>query len=357
MRTLKIKQPHDYLVHIGSGLEIPQAPGPRAILYDEAVEEYANVLADKLFISSRLGIDGGEGIKTITSYADVMSWLAKRALPRDTTLYVVGGGTLTDLGGFLAATYLRGIKYVSIPTTTLAIVDASVGNKTGINLPEGKNLVGAFHAPEGVFAELDNLHNLPEPIFKEGLVEAYKHGIIAGDELLLNLEGITPDWTGLDNYLARAVSVKIRIVENDPREKGERRKLNLGHTLAHALEAASQHTLSHGAAVAYGLLYSTLLGKSLGGTDLVHLAQKLLDWLNPSGPPKLEWSELAPYLSRDKKKIGTALNWVVPMDMGWLEVQPVSEDVLWNCYDEFLFLTKNPTYWPNRQNIQRTGAE
>lgn len=353
MRTLKIKQPFEHLINIGVDLEIPQAPGPRALLYDRAVEEYANTLGDKLFISSRLGLSGGEGCKTIATYADVMSWLAKRSLPRDTTLYVVGGGTLTDLGGYVAATYLRGIKYVSVPTTTLAIVDASVGSKTGINLPEGKNLVGAFHTPEGVYADLNTLKTLPMHIFRDGLVEAFKHGIISGDELLMNVHGLTLEWPGFDNYLARAVSVKIRIVEADPREKGERRKLNLGHTLGHALEQASQHTLPHGAAVAYGLLYAALLGKALGGNNLVPAVHKLLEWLEPSGPPKLEWSELTPYLMRDKKKIGTALNWVVPMDLGWLEVHPVSEDILWNCYDEFLFLTKDPTVWPQKAGIDR----
>jgi 3-dehydroquinate synthase len=351
MRTLKVRQPHDYLVSIGFDLEIPQAPGPRALIYDRAVEEYAHSVADKLFISSRLGLSGGEGAKSITSYADVLSWLAKRSLPRDTTLYVVGGGTLTDLGGFVAASYLRGIKYVSIPTTTLAIVDASVGSKTGINLPEGKNLVGAFHTPEAVLADLSTLKTLPLPAFRDGLVEAFKHGIIAGDQSLLMLDGLSLDWSGFENYLARAISVKVRIVESDPRERGERRKLNLGHTLGHALEQASQHRLPHGAAVAYGLLYAALLGKALGGNDLLPLVKQLLDWLAPSGPPKLEWSELTPYLMRDKKKIGTALNWVVPMDLGWLEVQPVSEDILWNCYDEFLFLTKDPTAWP-QQNLK-----
>lgn len=134
---------------IGRNLAAPaQTQSPKALLYDRATEAFASRLADQLGIPHRLGLEGGEGAKTLHTYARCLSWLAGKALPRDTTLYVVGGGTLTDLGGFVAASYLRGVGYVSFPTTTLAVVDAAVGGKTGLNLPEGKNLVGAFHPPK-----------------------------------------------------------------------------------------------------------------------------------------------------------------------------------------------------------------
>lgn len=375
---LKIEHPTPYPIVLGYGLEIPRAEGPRAMLYDTAVGAFALNLAEHLEISHRLGLGGGEAVKTLETYGQALSWLARNALPRDTTLYVVGGGTLTDLGGFLAASYLRGIRFVNVPTTSLAIVDASVGNKTGINLPEGKNLVGAFYAPEGVYADLGALVTLPESIFKEGLVEAFKHGILAGDEALLEVETLSPraarlripdpqravDPQGsplvladplspLEPYLARAVAVKIAVVEADPTEQGQRRKLNLGHTLGHALEAATDHALSHGAAVAYGLLFAALLGRAHGGVDLVPRVQRLLAWLSPPPLPLLEWEDLLPYVARDKKKLGTALklstgsagplarlHWVLPMGMGHLEIHPVLEDVLHHTYAEFLALTR-----------------
>ena len=341
---LRIEHPAPYPIHIGYGLEIGRADGPKALLYDTAVEAFALNLSQRLETSLTRGLEGGEEAKTLETYGRALSWLAEHALPRDTTLYVVGGGTLTDLGGFLAASYLRGIRFINVPTTTLAIVDASVGNKTGINLPEGKNLVGAFYAPDGVYACLEALRTLPPQVFKEGLVEAFKHGIIAGDEALLKVEDLafpdprppTPD--PLEPYLARAVQVKIKVVEADPTEKGERRKLNLGHTLGHALEAATGHELSHGAAVAYGLLFAALLGRAHGGEDLVPAVQKLLAWLSPPPLPGLEWDDLVPFMARDKKKIGISLNWVVPMGMGNLAIHPVPEDLLRRTYAEFLSL-------------------
>lgn len=340
MRKLTVDQTPPYPLYLGRNLVAQAAAdapaGPKALLYDRAVEGYALELAEALRIPHRMGVEGGEGSKTLECYGQVLSWLARQGLPRDATLYVVGGGTLTDLGGFVASSYLRGIAYVSFPTTTLAMVDASVGGKTGINLPEGKNLVGSFHPPKAVYLDLQSLSTLPLSLFREGLVEAFKHGIIAGDEGLMRLESLRPDWPGLEEYLERAVLVKIRVVEADPYEKGERKKLNLGHTLGHALEAATHHALSHGAAVAYGLLYATLLGRAHGGTDLTAPVEALLRWLEPPPLPALGWDEVWPYMARDKKKLGEKLHWVIPLEPGHLVVQPVEEEVLQKAYGEFL---------------------
>jgi len=336
MQKLKITHPTEYPIHIGYGLEIPQAPSARAMLYDQNVEPFARSLANKLEISAWLSLQGREKAKTLEVFGQTLSWLAAHALPRDTTLYVVGGGTLTDLGGYVAASYLRGIDFISVPTTTLAIVDASVGGKTGINVPEGKNLVGAFYYPKGVYAELDNLRTLPAHLFKEGLVEAFKHGIIDGKPGLLEVESLSAEAPHLEAYLATAVQTKIRIVEADPTEKGERRKLNLGHTLGHALETATKHQLSHGDSIAYGLLYAALLGRAHGGDNLVPTLKRLLAWLSPAPLPRFSWEDLLPYMARDKKKLGTSLNWVVPMGLGNLVIHPVEEAVLRRCYEEFL---------------------
>ena len=332
-----------YPIVVGPKVRPERPKGPLALLYDEAVAGFALALREEWGIPHALAVQGGEGAKTLEVYARVLSFLAQRGLPRDTTLVVVGGGSLTDLGGFVAATYLRGIPYLSFPTTTLALVDASVGGKTGLNLPEGKNLVGAFHFPQGVYGDLEALKTLPLPLFKEGLVEAFKHGIIRGDRALLEVEGLSPEAKGLAEYLVRAVRVKVEITEKDPLERGERRLLNLGHTLGHALEAATGHALSHGVAVAYGLLFAALLGRALGGEDLLPQVLRLLRWLSPPPPPPLSLDDLLPYLQRDKKKRTETIHWVVPLGLGRLEVRPVEEGVLREVYAEWRRLIAPPS--------------
>lgn len=336
---LQVNQPHPYRIYIGEDLQLDVPSGPVALLFDQAVEGFAEELARRLAARWQLGIPGGEEAKSLASYARVLSWLASLGVPRDATLVVVGGGTLGDLGGFVAATYLRGIAYWNVPTTTLALVDASVGGKTGINLPEGKNLVGAFYAPQMVWGELRALSSLPLERFREGLVEAFKHGLLSGDEELLAVEQLSPSGPGLEAYLARAVQVKIQIVETDFWERSERQKLNLGHTLAHALESATQHRLSHGVAVAYGLLYAALLGRALGGEDLLPWIWRLLTWLKPPTLPPMSWAELRPFLLRDKKKRGEELRWVVPMDLGVLQVRSLPLGLLEEVYQEFQLLS------------------
>ncbi len=330
MRRIEVHKPTPYPILIGEGVlrEVPRLKGPAALLYDERVEAFAREVAEALGVPHLLALQGGEGAKTLEVYGKALSWLAERGLPRNATLLVVGGGTLTDLGGFVAATYLRGIPYLAFPTTTLAVVDASVGGKTGLNLPEGKNLVGAFHFPRRVYAEVGALKTLPPFTFREGLVEAFKHGLIAGDEALLEVEGLSPESPFLEDYLARAVAVKVAVTEEDPLERGKRRLLNLGHTLGHALEARTRHALPHGAAVAYGLLYAALLGKALGGEDLLAPIRRLLLWLSPPKLPPLKWEELLPYLLRDKKKVSESLHWVVPLGLGRLQVRPLPEALL-----------------------------
>ncbi|MEZ0347311.1 MAG: 3-dehydroquinate synthase, partial [Thermus sp.] len=166
-------------------------------------------------------------------------------------------------------------------------------------------------------------------------VEAFKHGIIQGDEALLAVEDLTPESPRLEGYLARAVAVKVAITEKDPLEKGERRLLNLGHTLGHALEAHTRHALPHGAAVAYGLLFAALLGRALGGRDLTPLVLRLLRWLAPPPIPLVPFTTLVPYLLRDKKKLSESLHWVVPLDLGKLEVRPLPENLLQEAYAQW----------------------
>jgi len=328
MHNLRVSPPHDHPVFIGRGLEIPQAAGPVALIYDPKVERLAHRIADATRPLLILPVEGGETSKRIAVFDYLLRELARNGYPRDTEVWAVGGGTITDLAGFVAASYMRGVPWRAWPTTTLAIVDAAVGGKTGLNLPEGKNLVGAFHPPRSVHAELEALSTLPEAIFREGLVEAFKHGIIAGDETLLAPWELSPTHPALENYLARAVKVKIEIVERDFKESGERMRLNLGHTLAHALEAAAGHSLSHGHAVAWGMLFAALLGRALGGADLSGQMEKLLRWTGAPAPPDDGWEELAAFIARDKKSRSGVLNWVVPHAPGDVRIRTVPENLL-----------------------------
>lgn len=328
-----------YPVEVKAGARAQaQAPGPVALIYDQAVDRFANIIGEALDVEWKLALPGGEESKSLTVYGKVLEALAQVGFPRQGSLAVVGGGTLLDLGGFVAATYLRGISFLSFPTTTLAMVDAAVGGKTGINLPQGKNLVGAFYNPIGVYADLDSLLTLPPNIFRGGLVEAFKHGLLSGDPVLLALPPAGPAEPGLEAYLQKAVAVKMAVVAQDFRESGARRQLNLGHTLAHALEAASGHSFSHAEAVAYGLLFAALLGRALGGENLIARVRDFLKWLTPRPYPQLAWSELLPFIERDKKKGPAGVRWVIPLAAGKVEIGPVPNQVLTQIYQEFLEL-------------------
>ncbi len=338
MGRLEARTPHPYAILIGQGLLDTTvslaSPGPKVLLYDRKLQAYAARLSKRLSFELELPIQGGEEAKRITVYSRLLQALARVGLPRETTLYVLGGGTLTDLGGFVAASYLRGIAYISLPTTTLAMVDASVGGKTGVNLPQGKNLVGAFHAPGAVFADTETLATLPQPLFRAGLVEAFKQGLIGADEELLSPFALHPAHPALSTYLERAVGVKLGIVEADYREQGVRRHLNLGHTLGHAIEAASKHQITHGEAVAYGMVYAVFLGRALGGEDLRPLMNNLLNWLQPTPLPGFGFQGLLRYVDRDKKKHGGRVHWVVPLAPGRIITQPLDTKALREAYYE-----------------------
>jgi len=330
---LEVGPPHDHEVWIGRELAPPAPAGPVALLYDPEVEPLARRLADAVGPRLQLVVAGGEASKQLSVYERLLRALAGAALPRDAEVWAVGGGTVTDLAGFVAASYLRGVGWRAWPTTTLAVVDAAVGGKTGLNLPEGKNLVGAFHPPRGVYAELTALATLPRRVFREGLVEAFKHGLLTGDPVLLAPWDLEAERPGLEDYLARAVQVKIAVVERDFREGGERMKLNLGHTLAHALEAASGHALAHGYAVAWGLLFATLLGRELGGDDLSEPVEALLAWTEAPAPPAADWETLSGFLARDKKNRAAGLRWVVPYGLGDVRIEEVADGALKRAFE------------------------
>lgn len=344
MRRVEVRLDPPYAVEVGSGiLRATRVPHARAaVVFDERVRPVAERAAgalrgggtDVVFVA----LPEGERAKTLAVLADTLSRLALAGLTRDAAVLSVGGGAASDLAGFAAAIYLRGIAFYAAPTTLLAMVDASVGGKTGVNLPEGKNLAGAFHQPRGVWADLDSLATLPERAFREGAAEVFKHGLLAGPELcdVVLRPGFGPAAPDLEATIAAAVEVKAQIVGRDPLESGERAHLNYGHTLAHALEAASGHAMPHGDAVGYGMHFAAHLGRRLGYADLTGRTRDFLAYQRPRLLPTTDWDELAPYVARDKKSDAGGLRFVLLEEAGRPRVQRVAPPQVEAAWAAFL---------------------
>ena len=198
-------------------------------------------------------MEAGEEHKNIKTYEAMINFVADMKLTREDVIIALGGGVVGDLAGFVAATYMRGIKVIQVPTTLLACIDSSIGGKTGFDLPQGKNLIGAFHMPSAVLIDIETLKTLPEIEFKNGLGEGIKYAFLIGKDTLDMLKNSLDDATLLD-FVARCVDYKLDIVAKDEKESGLRKLLNLGHTLGHAIEKESNYTIPHGLAVTKGTL-------------------------------------------------------------------------------------------------------
>lgn len=263
---------------------------------------------------------GSETHKTMTGLNTLLEALSEDSFDRKSAVLALGGGITGDLAGFVAASYLRGISFYNLPTTLLAMVDASVGGKTGVNLPQGKNLVGAFWQPKAVGMDLASLRTLAETEFRQGAVELFKHGLLADESVLAATthKDFHPqgDATFMSEIVARSVKVKADIVVQDERESNIRAFLNLGHTLAHALEAASDHRLTHGDAVAYGLLFNAHLAANRGWQDSTKIVRNFLRWVAPSPLPKLNLRDLEPFFQRDKKTVDGTPRFVLIKKLG-----------------------------------------
>ncbi len=212
----------------------------------------------------------GEQYKNMTTVTEMCRELARCGLDRGSTVIALGGGVVGDTAGYVAASYMRGIRLVQVPTSLLAMVDSSVGGKVGVDLPEGKNLVGAFKQPAVVLIDPNTLATLPDVEWRNGLAETIKHGLIADAgilDLVQNLAIPQPDAAKLMALVARAVQVKVDVVQQDPYEKGVRQHLNLGHTFGHALERVTEYAWAHGAGVAVGVLAAAQLSARLGRCD------------------------------------------------------------------------------------------
>lgn len=283
----------------------------------------------------------GEAFKNQTSLFAIYDALIAHKHHRDATLIALGGGVVGDLAGFAASTYQRGIRLLQIPTTLLAQVDSSVGGKTAINHPLGKNMIGSFYQPNAVFIDLDTLKTLPDREFKAGLAEVIKYGLLEGGEFLELLygalqKGLTPNSSQLPQIIAQCCNIKAKYVEGDEKELGQRALLNLGHTFAHALEAYSNYQgWLHGEAVAIGLYCMVILSNNLGVADktLVILVEELLNFagLPYKIPAAIDLKRLRELMSLDKKIKNNCLRFVVIRKPGdcYLEGK-VTEDCLHN---------------------------
>lgn len=268
-----------------------------------------------------LSFPAGEASKTIATIAWLASAAAGLGLDRTALFVALGGGVTGDLAGFLASGYLRGVPFVQIPTTLLAQVDSSVGGKTGVDLPEGKNLFGAFYQPRAVFIDPDVLHSLPATHYRNGLAEVIKYGVIRDPDFLAYLERhrepiLALDPEEVEHLILTCCRIKAEVVAADEREGGLRRILNFGHTIGHAVEAASRFELLHGFAVAIGMVAATRIAVRRSLLDRA-AAERIIALISayelPTEVPEdLDRETIKSYLLSDKKRVGKRLFFVLP---------------------------------------------
>jgi shikimate kinase/3-dehydroquinate synthase len=312
--------------HLGEALKLHGLKGPVALVSDDHVAPFyakqtLEVLKRARYESQVTSIPPGEAYKTMTTVQSLWEVYLAMGLERSSTVVALGGGVVGDLAGFAAATYLRGVHWVMVPTTLLAMCDASLGGKTGVDLPQGKNLVGAYHPPSLVLADPATLSTLPEAEFRNGLAEVVKHGVI-NDPLLFDLcrQGWDAVFASREEIVCRSMAVKVRIIQDDPFERGKRASLNFGHTLGHALEVTSNYCLKHGEAVAIGMVSAARLAERLGLAD--HgLTQEISDTLQHLGlpitiPASLDSERILAAMRVDKKRAAGKTHFVLPIRVG-----------------------------------------
>lgn len=316
---------------VGRGLldEIPAAlDGVKKILivHPQALSATADAIRERLsvqgFEAILAEVPNGEDAKRIEVAAFCWGIMGQADFHRNDAVIGLGGGATTDLAGFVAATWLRGVRSVLIPTTLLGMVDAAVGGKTGVNTSEGKNLVGAFHLPHRVIIDLDTLETLPKNDLIAGMAEVAKYGFIADPWILDALEdpsAIDPKSDLIEELVKRSVAIKERVTEADFKESGEREFLNYGHTLGHAIEHAERYKWRHGAAISIGMVFAaelSMLSGKLSEKDLER-HRKVLGGLGlPLSYRADRWDQLLTTMQRDKKARSGALRFVVLDQIG-----------------------------------------
>lgn len=286
-------------------------------------------------------VPDGEQHKALSTWQQVLDALVSMGAQRDATVVALGGGVIGDLAGFAAASYMRGIAVVQVPTTLLAQVDAAIGGKTGVNHPRGKNLIGAFHAPRAVVADLDTLQTLDQRDYQAGLAEVVKYGAIRDLAFLSWLEAnaealVQRDPHTLTEAVARSVRNKAEVVAADEHESGQRAILNFGHSFGHALETAGDYTqLRHGEAVAIGMVLASQLSETLGRVP-AGSRRRLRDLLSalglPTTPPEgSDPDALLALMRLDKKNQAGAMRLVLLNELGSATVEAVAEPAILEC--------------------------
>ncbi len=330
MNTVTVNASKSYHILIGSGLlsslgtEVKKLGNAKKIcIVSETTvwplygKRCLDSLAQAGFEAVSFLFPAGEASKNGITYLELLNFLAENKLTRSDLILALGGGVVGDLAGFAASSYLRGIRFIQIPTTLLAAVDSSVGGKTAIDLPAGKNLAGAFCQPSLVLCDIDTLNTLSQDVFQDGCAEVIKYGILYDPVLFSHLEefGLNFD---RKSVITRCVELKRDVVMEDEFDTGSRMKLNLGHTIGHGVEAKSQFAISHGKAVAIGTAIVSRASKCRD-TD------RILSLLDKFGLPtntRYSAEELYQYTLSDKKRSGGAVNLIIPRAIGQCDIVP-----------------------------------
>lgn len=336
MQKVSIQASRSYDILIGSGLlptlgqEAKKFPKVKTVcivsetnvfpLHGPAAEK---ILQEAGFRVVSFVFPAGEQSKCGEVYLELLNFLAQQQLTRSDLLVALGGGVVGDLTGFAAATFLRGVKFIQVPTTLLAAVDSSVGGKTAIDLPAGKNLAGAFYQPSLVLCDTDTLDTLPRSVFLDGCAEVIKYGIIYDREFFDYLRSAGPEFDR-EAVIKRCVELKRDVVMEDEFDTGERMKLNLGHTLGHGVEARSHFALSHGKSVSIGI---AMVSRAAAKEGLLRQedAQIIQDTLESYGLPiRTEYptGELVFYMLSDKKRSGGTIPLIIPTKIGHCDIIP-----------------------------------
>ena len=322
------------LGYLGNMLSARAVRNPVVVTDENVAQFHAAKLMTSLrsagFDPALIIIPAGEVHKNLETIQKLWNDFLEHGLDRKSTVIALGGGVLGDLAGFAASTYMRGIPWVAVPTTLLAMVDASLGGKTGFDLPQGKNLIGSFYPPKLVLADPDLLRTLPEVEFISGMAEVVKHGIIADPKLFDHCaRGPECIKEELESVVKRAMAVKITIIEDDPYEKGFRAALNFGHTIGHAVELVSKFQLRHGEAVAIGMVTEAKLAERLSIANK-GLSDRISSVLVGLGlpihiPVNLPRDEILRTIRVDKKKNANVIRFALPVEVGRVELVDVTE--------------------------------
>ena len=348
MEIVRVTASKEYNVNIGSGFldsigeKIKEVKRPcRVVLIsDDTVsslygERVKRSLAGSGYSVCEFIVPHGEESKSFVNYEKILEYCAENSITRTDLFVALGGGVVGDLTGFVASTYLRGVDFVQIPTTVLAMVDSSVGGKTAINLKAGKNLCGAFYQPIAVFADCETLKTLPQETFNEGCAEIIKYGMILDKDFLAFLQ-TNEIKENIEYVIKRCVEIKRDVVSRDEFEKGERKLLNFGHTIGHAIEKCSNLTISHGNAVAIGMVIATKGAFEVGMSE-EDFSDVLLPILKKNNlPTTCEFSaeELYSASLSDKKRSFDTMSLIVPEELGLCKIMKLPVEDLQNFIEK-----------------------